>query len=205
MNFSQEVATKTLRSTAFSGIKMDSSSSSSSVHASMPISSFSSLPLQGQLAVIQRISPSDKPTLSSIASTNRQINVLATPLLVEAYIGHVENKMKTMKTSAERVAAILLVHRKLMENANGLPVMGSEALWERLKVLILNEASCLASLDKLSDGITLVLRSSQSEETSVEHIIALHRSCALIHEISEILTKGYENFAAQIRDAIKYS
>lgn len=184
---------------------MDSSSSSSSVHASMPISSFSSLPPQDQLAVIQRISPCDKPTLVSIASTNRQINVLATPSLVEAYIGHVENKIKTMKTSAERGAAILLVHRKLMENTSGLPVMGSEALWERLKVLILNEASCLASLDKLSDGIALVLRSSQSEETSVEHIIALQRSCALFHEISQILKEGYNNLAAQIRNAARYS
>ncbi|HLO32356.1 MAG TPA: hypothetical protein VK249_24615 [Anaerolineales bacterium] len=183
---------------------MDSSSSSSSVHASMPISSFSNLPPQDQLAVIERISPYDKPTLVSIASTNRQINVLATPLLVEAYIGHVENKIKTMKTSAERVAAILLVHRKLMENTSGLPVMGSEALWERLKVLILNEASCLASLDKLFDGIALVLRSSQSEETSVEHIIAFQRSRALLHEISQILTKGYNNLAAQIRDAARY-
>lgn len=204
MNSSQEVVTEMLRSTALSGVKMDSSSSSSSVHASMPISSFSNLPPQDQLAVIERISPYDKPTLVSIASTNRQINVLATPLLVEAYIGHVENKIKTMKTSAERVAAILLVHRKLMENTSGLPVMGSEALWERLKVLILNEASCLASLDKLSDGIALVLRSSQSEETSVEHIIAFHRSCALVHEMSQILTKGYNNLAAQIRDAARY-
>lgn len=171
----------------------------------MPISSFSSLPPQDQLAVIQRISPGDKPTLFSIASTNRQINVLATPLLVDAYIGYVENKIKNMKTSAEKVAAILLVHRKLMENTSGLPVMGSEALWERLKVLILNEASCLASLDKLSDGIALALRSSQSEETSVEHIIAFQRSCALIHEISQILTQGYNNIAAQMRDAVRYS
>lgn len=183
---------------------MDSSSSSSSVHASMPISSFSSLPPQDQLAVIQRIFPCDKPTLFSIASTNRQINVLATPLLVDAYIGHVENKIKTMKTSAEKVAAILLVHRKLMENTSGLPIIGSEALWERLKVLILNEASCLASIHELSNGIELVLLSSQSEETSVEHIIAFQRSCALVHEISQILTKGYNNLAAQIQDAMRY-
>lgn len=183
---------------------MDRSSSSSSVHASMPISSFSNLLPQDQLAVIQRISPCDKPTLVSIASTNRQINVLATPLLVEAFIGHVENKMKTMKTSVEKVAAILLVHRKLMENTNELPILGSEALWERLKVLILNEASCLASLDKIFTGITDVF-SSQLEETSVEHIIAVQRSCVLIHEISQILTKGYKNFAAQLLDAVKYS
>ncbi|HEX8883582.1 MAG TPA: hypothetical protein VF797_03755 [Noviherbaspirillum sp.] len=184
---------------------MDSSSSSSSVHASMPISSFSSLPPQDQLAVIQRISPCDKPTLVSIASTNRQINVLATPLLVEAYIGHVENKIKTMKTSAEKVAAILLVHRKLMENTNELPILGSEALWERLKVLISNEASCLASLHELHKGIQLVFFSPQSKKTSVEHVIAFQRSCALIHEISQILTKGYNNLATQIRDAMKYS
>lgn len=184
---------------------MDRSSSSPGVHASMPISSFSSLPPQDQLAVIQRISPCDKPTLFSIASTNRQLNVLATPLLVDAYIGHVENKIKTMKTSAEKVAAILLVHRKLMENTSGLAVLGSEALWERLKVLILNETSCLASLDELSNGIALTLRSSQSEETSVEHLISLQRSCALFHAISQILAKGYNNLAAQIRAAARYS
>ncbi|MFS0755800.1 hypothetical protein ABC383_14020 [Noviherbaspirillum sp. 1P10PC] len=184
---------------------MDSSSSSSSVHASMPISSFSSLPPQDQLAVIQRISPCDKPTLSSIASTNRQINVLATPLLVDAYIGHVENKIKTMKTSAEKVTAILLVHRKLMENTSGLPVMGSEALWERLKVLILNEASCLASIQELHKGIQLGFLSPQLEERSVEQFIAFQRSCALIHEISQILSKGYKNLAAQIMEAVRYS
>lgn len=184
---------------------MDSSSSSSSVHPSMSISSFSSLPPQDQLAVMQRISPLDKPTLVSIASTNRQINVLATPLLVEAYIGHVENKIKTMKTSSERVAAILLVHRKLMENTSELPIVGSEALWERLKVLILEEASCLASLQKISDGIGLVVFSPQSEETSVEHVITFQRSCALVHEISPILKEGYNNLAVRLRNAARYS
>lgn len=154
---------------------------------------------------MQRISPCDKPTLVSIASTNRQINVLATPLLVDAYIGHVENKIKNMKTSAEKVAAILLVHRKLMENTSELPVMGSDALWERLKVLILNEASYLASLGKLSDGIAPVLRSPQSEEMSFERVIAFQRSCALFHEISTILKEGYNNLAAQIRNAARYS
>jgi len=149
--------------------------------------------------------PCDKPTLVSMASTNRQINVLATPLLVEAYIGYVENKIKTMKTSAEKVAAILLVHRKLMDNTRGLPVIGSEVLWGRLKVLILNEASCLASLDELHKGIQLVFLSPQSEETSVEHVIAFQRSCALLHEILQILTRGYNNLAAQIRDAVRYS
>ena len=118
---------------------------------------------------------------------------------------HVENKIKTMKTSAERVAAILLVHRKLMENTIGLPVIGSGALWERLRGLILNEASSLASLDELSEGIALVLRSSLPEETSVEHLIAFQRSCALFHEILQILKEGYNNLAAQIRDAARYS
>ena len=181
---------------------MDSSSSSTSVHASMLMPSFSSLPSQDQLAVLQQIPLHDKPTLRSIASTNRHINVLATPLLVEAYIGHVEKQIKTMETSAEKVAAISLIQRKLVDNADRLPIMGSATLWERLKVLVLGEASCLTVLYGLHKGIEATITFPQSKEISVEDMIALQRSVALHGEVSGILTKAFKNTITQLRRAV---
>jgi hypothetical protein len=181
---------------------MDSSSSSSSAHASMLMPGFSSLPSQDQLAVLQQIPLHDKPTLRSIASTNRHINVLATPLLVEAYIGHVEKQVKTMKTSAEKVAAISLIQQKLVDNADRLPIMGSATLWERLKVLVLGEASCLTVLSELHEGIEATITFPQPKEISVECMIALQRSIALYGEISGILTKAIKDTSTQLRRTV---
>jgi hypothetical protein len=119
---------------------MDRSSSSSSAHASMPMPSFSSLPPEGKLGVLQQIPLYDKPTQRSMAGTNRQLNLLATHLLMAAYIDHVKSKIETLATSAGKVAAILLIHQKPVDNADGLPIIASANLGDRLMALALKEA-----------------------------------------------------------------
>jgi hypothetical protein len=165
--------------------------------------SFSYLPPQDQMAVLQQIFPRDKPTLRSMAGTNRQINVLATPLLMAALIDHAERKIETCTTSADKVAAILLIHQKLVDNADSLPVMGSAELWERLTALALKEVNCMASIGALGKGIEASIRFDPTTGRSVQGLIAMQRSLMLFNEISKALTKGFENIQADLARAIK--
>jgi hypothetical protein len=127
---------------------MDSVNRSSKPCTSTPASSFLALPPQDQLAllILERLGPQDKPTLRNIASTNRQIYLLVTPSMMQAYIDHAENKMQLMKTSAEKVPTFFMIKQKLAENAGKLPVKVAETLWKRLEGLILEEVNGLLAL-----------------------------------------------------------
>jgi len=181
---------------------MDSVNRSFSLHARLVPSLFNIEP-QNRLAalVLQQVSPRDKPILRNIASTNRQINVLATPLLLEAYIDHAENKVKTMKTSAERGAAIFQIQRKLSENADKLPVSVCVTFWERMKVLVVGEIKCLASLYELHEETDTTTSPSQTKGIPIQYVMTLQTLTGLLHEISKILTKPLDDFHEQLRRA----
>lgn len=177
---------------------MDSVSNSSIAHASMPVTGFTDLGPENHLSVLGQISRQDKPTLRSIASTNRQMLSLATPFLMEAYIDYAESKLKTMVTSAEKVKTILLIHHKLLEKADGLPISGSAGLWERLRGLMLKEASHLASADQLFKGLQATFSAPLLPDISIERVIAMQRSAAIYTEISKNLTRAIEKHREEL-------
>lgn len=181
---------------------MDSVSSSSSSHASMPMQSFTDLGPENQLAVLQQISLHDRPTLRSIASTNRQMLDLATPLLIEAYIAYAESRPKTMATPAEKVKTILLIHHKLVENADGLPLMGSVKLWERLRGLMLEEAGDPASVGQLLKGIDASPNTPFSPSVSIAQLMAMQQTVAIYGEISANFAKAMKNYRDELTRAV---
>ena len=203
MNHFQSVVTDSLSTTILSELKMDSVSSSFSSHASTPIPSFTNLGPENQLAVLQQISPHDRPTLRSLASTNQQMLDLATPLLMEAHIVYAERRLKTMVTPAQKAKTILLIHHKLVENADGLPLMGSVKLWERLRGLMLEEAGDPATVGQLLKSIGASLKTPFSPSVSVAQLMAMQQTVAIYGELAAIFAKAMNNHRDELTRAVK--
>lgn len=170
---------------------MDSSSSSSSssssarAHGNMPIQSFAALSPENHLAVLEQAFLESKPTLRSLASTNRQMYMLATPLLIKASIEHVENTIQTMAPGA-KVAALLLINRKLVENADNLPVLGCETLWERFEALVLKEIANFPLSDDIHKGLEGIINSHLTSNMSFAQTMAIQRCVAIFKKMCEL-------------------
>jgi hypothetical protein len=183
---------------------MDSSCSSSSAHVSMPMQGFATLSSENQLAVLQQVSLQDKPTLRSIANTNRQMHALATPLLTEACIEHVESRIQAM-TPGARLEALLLINRKLVENADNLPIMGSATLWARYEALMLKEVGNLAFVADMHKGLENIIRFYSTPDMSLERLVAIQRSIAVFNELGEVYAKAIRAVHAELARAVHHS
>lgn len=203
MNPFESVVTDALSTTTLSELKMNSVSSSSSSHASTPMPSFADLGPENQLAVLQQISLHDRPTLRSLASTNRQMLDLATPLLMEAHIVYAESRLKTMMTPAQKAETILLIHHKLVENADGLPLMGFAKLWERLRGLMLEGAGDPATVVHLLKGIAASLKTPFSPSISVVQLLLMQQNVAIYGELHAILAKAMNDHTDELTRAAK--
>lgn len=159
---------------------------------------------ENQLAVLQQISLQDKPTLRSIASTNRQMHMLAAPLLTEACIEHVEGRIQTM-TPGARLEAILLINRKLVENAESLPLMASATLWARYEDLVLKEVGDRVFVADMYNGIGKIIGSYSTPSMSFERILAIQRSIGVSYKLGEVFAKAIWALHAELGRAARDS
>lgn len=183
---------------------MDSSCTSSSAHVGMPMQGFATLSPENQLAVLQQVSLQDKPTLRSIANTNRQMHALATPLLTEACIEHVESRIQTM-TPGARLEALLLINRKLVENADNLPIMGSATLWARYEALVLKEVADMTFVADMYKRLESIIDSYCKPDMSFERLLAIQRSIAVLNKVSELFAKAIQAFHTELERAVRHS